>query len=87
MPETWVQSLGQEDLLEKGMATHSSILAWRIPWTEEPDGLQSWWATVHGIYILFFPKELSLGTYQHTSKLTSCEVLRKKNDPFTRDTK
>ena len=39
--ETWVQSLGQEDLLEKGMATHSSILAWRIPWTEEPDGLQS----------------------------------------------
>ena len=41
MQETWVQSLGQEDPLEKGMATHSSILAWRIPWTEEPDGLQS----------------------------------------------
>ena len=39
--ETWVGSLGQEDLLEKGMAAHSSILAWRIPWTEEPDGLQS----------------------------------------------
>ena len=39
--ETWVQSLGQEDPLEKGMATHSSILAWRIPWTEEPGGLQS----------------------------------------------
>ena len=37
----WVQSLGQEDSLEKGMATHSSILAWRIPWTEEPGGLQS----------------------------------------------
>jgi len=37
--ETWVRSLGQEDLLEKGMATHSSILAWRIPWTEEPGGL------------------------------------------------
>ena len=36
-----VQSLGQEDLLEKGMATHSRILAWRIPWTEEPGGLQS----------------------------------------------
>ena len=34
--ETWVQSLGQEDPLEKEMATHSSILAWRIPWTEEP---------------------------------------------------
>ena len=38
--ETWVQSLGQEDPLEKGMTTHSSILAWRIPWTEEPGGLQ-----------------------------------------------
>ena len=39
--ETWVQSLGQEDLLEKEMATHSSILAWKIPWTEEPGRLQS----------------------------------------------
>ena len=37
----WVQLLGQEDLLQDGMATHSSILAWRIPWTEEPGGLQS----------------------------------------------
>ena len=41
MKETRVQSLGQEDPLEKGMATHSSILAWRIPWTEESGGLQS----------------------------------------------
>ena len=41
MKESHVQSLGQEDPLEKVMATHSSILAWRIPWTEEPDGLQS----------------------------------------------
>ena len=41
MWETWVQSLGWEDPLEKEMATHSSILAWRIPWTEEPVGLQS----------------------------------------------
>ena len=41
MQETWVQSLGQEDPLEKGMAIHSSILSWRIPWTEEPGGLQS----------------------------------------------
>ena len=41
MKETWVWSLGQEDPLEKGMATHSSILVWRIPWTEESDGLQS----------------------------------------------
>ena len=39
MQETQVQALGWEDPLEKGMATHSSILAWRIPWTEEPDGL------------------------------------------------
>ena len=42
--ETWVQSLGWEDPLEKGMATHSSILAWRIPRTEEPGGLQD-----HGV--------------------------------------
>ena len=41
MPETWVQSLGWEDPLEEGMATHSSVLAWRIPWTEEPGRLQS----------------------------------------------
>ena len=41
MQETWVQSQGWEDPLEKEMATHSSILAWRIPWTEEPGGLQS----------------------------------------------
>ena len=41
MQETQVLSLGQEDPLEKKMATHSSILAWRIPWTEEPGGLQS----------------------------------------------
>ena len=39
--EIWVQSLGQQDPLEEEMATHSSILAWRIPWTEEPGGLQS----------------------------------------------
>ena len=41
MQETWIRSLGQEDPLEEGMAIHSSILAWRIPWTEEPGGLQS----------------------------------------------
>ena len=41
MRETWVRSLGQEDPLEKEMATHSSTLAWRIPWREEPGGLQS----------------------------------------------
>ena len=41
MQETWVRSLGLEDPLEKEVATHSSILTWRIPWTEEPGGLQS----------------------------------------------
>ena len=42
MKETWVQFLGWEDPLEKEIAMHSNILAWRIPWTEEPGGLQSW---------------------------------------------
>ena len=41
LQEMWVQSLGQKDPLERGMAIHYSILAWRIPWTEEADGLQS----------------------------------------------
>ena len=41
MQESWVLFLAQEDPLEKGIATHSSILAWKIPWTEEPGGLQS----------------------------------------------
>ena len=42
MPETWVQFLGREYPLEKGMTTHSSIPAWRIPWTEEPGGYSQW---------------------------------------------
>ena len=45
MRETWVQILGQEDPLEKAVVTHSSILAWEIPWTEEPGKLH----TVHGV--------------------------------------
>ena len=70
--ERWAQSLGQEDLLEEGMATHSSILAWRIPWREEPGGLQSkglqrviddWsnWALTY-IYLLSFepPSQLPI---------------------------
>ena len=44
MQDTWVQSLDQEEPLEKETAVHSGILAWRIPWTEEP-----WWATVRGV--------------------------------------
>ena len=64
MQETWVPSLGWEDLLEKGMSTHSIILAWRIPWTEEPDGLQfmglqraghSWLTNTFTFLFLFFP--------------------------------
>ena len=59
MWEAWVRSLGREDTLEKEMATHSSILAWRIPWMEEPAGLQSMgsqivgqdWATRLHLYI------------------------------------
>ena len=46
MRETWVQSLGREDPLEKEMATHSSILAWEIPWTEEPGGSMGWQSTI-----------------------------------------
>ena len=61
--ETQVRSLGQEDLLEEGMATHSRILAWRIPWAEEPGGLQSmglqrvWhnWSTLACIYYTAIP--------------------------------
>ena len=41
MQDTWAQSLGQEDPLKKGMATYSSILIWEVPWTEEPDRVQS----------------------------------------------
>ena len=62
MQETWVRSLGQKDPLGKGMATHSSILTWRIPWTEEPGGLHSMgsqsvrhsWATNTFTLFLFF---------------------------------
>ena len=61
MRETWVQSLGQEDPLEKEMATHSSTLAWKIPWMEEPGRLQSMgsqrvghhWATSLHLCVLF----------------------------------
>ena len=42
--DTWIRSLSREDTLEKGMSTHSGILAWKIPWTEEPGGLPSMWS-------------------------------------------
>ena len=55
MPETWVQSLGQEDPLEEEMAFHSSVLAWEIPWTEKPGGP---WSTGH--------KESNMTEHTHT---------------------
>ena len=54
LQEMWVQSLGREDPLEEGMATHSSILAWKAPWTEEPGGLQSM-----GLHSLDMTEQLS----------------------------
>ena len=60
MWETWVCSLGQEDPLEKGMATYSSILTWRIPWTEEP---------IHGI-LFFFPQAF----LRYNQRLTLCKL-------------
>ena len=62
MQETWIESLGREDPLEQGMATHSSILAWRIPWTEEPGRLQSMesdrvghdWSDWNSFFVLIF---------------------------------
>ena len=61
MQDTQVRSLGQEDPLEKGMATHSSILAWRIPWTEEPGRLQSMGSHRAGY-------DLVTNTYTHKSE-------------------
>ena len=75
MQETWVQSLGWEDPLEKGMATHSSILAWRIPWTEEIGRLQSmelqrvrhYWATNTFTYLLYDNSMFSISGNQTVS--------------------
>ena len=63
MLETWVQSLGLEGPLEKGKATHSNILAWRIPWTEEPGGLQSMGSQRHNSDFHF--GKASKWTYLH----------------------
>ena len=59
--ETWVRSLDRADPLQEGMATHSSILAWRIPWTEEPGGLQS----TGGYKELVMTKRLTLTFHFH----------------------
>ena len=74
--ETWVQSLGGEDLLEKEIATHSSILAWKIPWTEEPDGLQFMWSQRAGH---------DGGTqHAHTMLLWSLSVIHTQSVQFSR---
>ena len=65
MQETRVQSLGQEDLLEKGMVTHSSILAWKIPWTEEPGGLQT---------MGFTKSRTRLSDFTFTFSLSLCDL-------------
>ena len=70
MQETRVQSLGREDPLEKGMATHSSILAWRIPWTEEPGGLRSMGS--QGVEQVAWTEQLSL-FHSHTISWSSQE--------------
>ena len=61
MSETWVQSLGWEDPLEKGMATHSSILAWRIPWTKEPGG------NIYRGFFLWYPQS----SHRYTAPVSS----------------
>ena len=79
--KTWVQFLGWEDPLEKEMATHSSILAWKIPWTKEPGGLQSMgsrrvqhnWACTHTIYLYLLEITLSAWAlaFFHCSNITA----------------
>ena len=77
--ETWVQSLGQDDPLENRMATHSSILAWRIPWTEEPGKLQSTgsqsWTLLNDTHLFHSPLGISFPT-SNTGCLLSLPATR-----------
>ena len=83
--ETWVPSLSQEDPLEEEMATHSSTLAWRIPWTEEPDGLQSMglqrvghdWVTEHTYVYLYIHTLCVLVSGEPWLIHSSCEAGRR----------
>ena len=79
MHETWVQPLDWEDPLEKEMATHSSILAWRISWTEEPGGLYSPWDHKRVVYDLVTKQEISSPTRKNqlysTDNSTQCSVV------------
>ena len=91
MQETWVQFLGWEDLLEKEMATHPSILAWRIPWAEEPDRLQSMgsqrvrhdWATSlsfsFGYFIFCQYKQYSKHSFNKTHSQEKTNTIRRWN--------
>ena len=69
----WVQSLGQEDPLEKEMVTHSSILAWKIPWTEEPVGLQS--TELHGVVCDLVTKQQQVYYYKLPSTYSNSEPI------------
>ena len=82
MWETWVQSLGQEDPLEKEMATHSSILAWKIPWTEEPGRLQSVCGVAKSqtrLFFMFFTwMQTAWGMGSHTDTATLARLSKKR---------
>ena len=83
MEETWVQSLGWEDPLEKGMATHWSILAWRIPWTEKPGGRQ--FMGFMGLFTVHVNKELDMTNHgkSKSSRKTSISALLTMPKPLT----
>ena len=91
MWETWVQSLGQEDPLEEGMATHSSIFAWRIPWTEEPGEPQSMrsprvrhdWETKHTALLLLGGGVISLLVWTICNPLSPLLVFHLWEESFT----
>ena len=74
MQDTWLQFLDWEDPLEEGMATYSSILAWRIPWTEEPGGLHSKGLQRVGHDLVTEQQQLSLIRYVHNSELPSVKL-------------
>ena len=79
MWETWVQSLGQEDPLEKEMTTHSSILAWKIPWTEEPGGLPSLRSHRVGHDWSDLARLIQVEVWQKTTKFCKAKILQFKN--------
>ena len=82
MHETQVQSLGGDDPLEKEMATHSSILAWRTPWTEEPDGYSPW-----GYKELDTIEQLSTHTHAHTHTHTHTHTHKQRNGNSKKESK